>query len=79
VNKWTAELGYKRAGWGVTPFFPHVESGALKSGRIYRPKVTVHTDAGIMRPELPFKKSLPWFIINAAVIAVAIAIMVMMR
>lgn len=56
-----------------------VECGKLKQGKEYRPKVTVHTDAGIMRPELLFKKSLPWMLIEAAVVVALIAVAVMMK
>jgi hypothetical protein len=56
-----------------------VESRKLKLGREYRPKVTVQTDEGVMKPELLFKKSLPWIIIEIAVILAAIAASVIMR
>ncbi len=57
-----------------------VESGKLKPGREYRPKVTIQTDAGVMKPELLFKKNWPWILlINAAVIAAVIAAAVWMR
>jgi serine/threonine protein kinase len=56
-----------------------VESRKLKLGREYRPKVTVQTDEGVMKPELLFKKSLPWIIIEIAVIIAAIAASVIMR
>ena len=67
-------------------FSPHaarllfrVESSRLKPGREYRPKLTVWTDAGIMRPELLFKRSWPWIIIEAAVIVAVVAVAVMMK
>jgi serine/threonine protein kinase len=56
-----------------------VEGRDLKFGRIYRPQITVKTDAGVLRPRLIFKKAWPWIIIEAAVIAAVIAVMVMMR
>ncbi len=55
-----------------------VESGALKPGREYRPRLTVKTDAGILRPQLVFRKSLPWIIIEATVLAAMIGVAVMM-
>jgi hypothetical protein len=51
----------------------------LKPGREYRPKLTIWTDAGIMRPELLFRRSWPWIIIEAAVIVAVIAITLFLR
>jgi len=56
-----------------------VESRKLKLGREYRPKVTVQTDEGVMKPELLFKKSLPWIIIEIAMILAVIAASLIMR
>jgi serine/threonine protein kinase len=56
-----------------------VESKKLKIGREYRPKVTIQTDEGVMTPELLFKKSLPWIIIEITVILAVIAATVIMR
>jgi serine/threonine protein kinase len=56
-----------------------VESRKLKLGREYRPEITVETDEGIMKPELLFKKSWFWIIIEAAVILAAIVASVIMR
>jgi hypothetical protein len=56
-----------------------VESRKLKLGREYRPEITVETDEGIMKPELLFKKSWLWIIIEAAVILAAIVASVIMR
>jgi serine/threonine protein kinase len=56
-----------------------VESNKMKFGREYRPQITVRTDAGILRPQLIFKKAWPWIIIEAAVIAAVIGVTVMMR
>jgi serine/threonine protein kinase len=55
-----------------------VESNKMKFGREYRPQITVRTDAGILRPQLIFKKAWPWIIIEAAVIAAMIGVTVMM-
>lgn len=49
-----------------------VENRKLKLGREYRPKITIETDEGIMKPELLLKKSWLWVIIEAAVILAAI-------
>ncbi|HTP04885.1 MAG TPA: serine/threonine-protein kinase [Nitrospirota bacterium] len=56
-----------------------VESRKLKLGREYRPKVTVQTDEGVMKPELLFKKSLPWIIIEIAMILAVIAASLIVR
>ena len=39
-----------------------VESSKMQFGREYRPKITVRTDAGVLRPQLVFKKTWPWII-----------------
>jgi len=56
-----------------------VENSKLKLGREYRPQITIHTDAGILRPKLIFKKAWPWIIIEAAVLAAVIAVTVMIK
>jgi serine/threonine protein kinase len=56
-----------------------VESNKMKFGREYRPQITVRTDAGILRPQLIFKKAWPWIIFEAAAIAAVIGATVMMR
>ncbi len=56
-----------------------VESRKLKLGRVYRPEITVETDEGIMKPELLFKKSWLWIMIEAMVIFAAIVASVIMR
>jgi serine/threonine protein kinase len=56
-----------------------VENNKLKTGREYRPHITIRTDAGVLRPQLVFKKAWPWIIIEAAVIAAAIGVAVMVR
>jgi hypothetical protein len=56
-----------------------VESGMLRSGREYRTHITVKTDAGIVRPLLVLRRSWPWMLIEAAVAAAAIAVLVMLR
>ncbi len=55
-----------------------VESSKMKFGREYRPKITVRTDEGVIRPQLIFKKPWPWIIIEAAAIALVIGATVMM-
>ena len=54
-----------------------VESGMLKAGREYRPHITVNTDAGVLRPQLAFKKQWPWIIIATAVAVVVISLLLM--
>jgi len=56
-----------------------VENRKLKLGREYRPEVTVQTEEGIMKPELLFKKSWPWIIIEVAVVVASIVAAVIMR
>jgi serine/threonine protein kinase len=56
-----------------------VESGMLRPGREYLAQITVRTDAGIVRPRLVIKRSWPWMLIEAAVLAAAVAVMVMVR
>ncbi len=56
-----------------------VEGRMLESGREYMPHITVRTEAGILRPQLVFKKKWPWVLVEAAVIAALIAIAAVMR
>ena len=54
-----------------------VENRKLKAGREYRPRITVHTEAGVLRPQIIFQKRWPWVILEAAVLAAALALTVM--
>jgi serine/threonine protein kinase len=56
-----------------------VESGMLKAGREYRPHITVNTDAGILRPQLAFKRQWPWIMIVTVVIIVLIVFLLMVQ
>lgn len=56
-----------------------VESRKLKLGREYRPQIIVKTDAGVLRPQLVFKKAWPWIIVEVVALAAVIAVTVMMR
>lgn len=56
-----------------------VESGRLRPGREYRPRITVKTDAGILRPQLIFKKAWPWILFEAAMALAVIGAAVMLR
>jgi serine/threonine protein kinase len=56
-----------------------VESRKLKFGKEYRPHVMIHTDAGVLRPQLIFKKSWPWIVLEAAALAAVIVVVVMIR
>ncbi len=56
-----------------------VETRKLKFGREYRPQITVRTDAGVLRPQLIFKKAWPWIVLEAAVAAAVVGLAVMMR
>ena len=56
-----------------------VESRKLKLGREYRPQITIKTDDGMLKLQLLFKKQWPWIFLEAAVIAVVIAVVMMTR
>jgi serine/threonine protein kinase len=56
-----------------------IESRTLKVGREYRPHITIKTDEGTLKPQLLFKREWPWVFLEAAVIAGAIAVLLMMR
>ncbi|HUL00542.1 MAG TPA: serine/threonine-protein kinase [Nitrospirota bacterium] len=56
-----------------------VETRKLKFGKEYRPRIIIHTDAGILRPQLIFKKTWPWIILEAAVLATAIVLTILAR
>jgi serine/threonine protein kinase len=49
-----------------------VEPRKLRFGKEYRPHITVQTEAGVLRPQLVFKKAWPWVVLEAAVILAAI-------
>ncbi len=55
-----------------------VECGALKPGKVYRPRLMIDTGAGILRPHLLFKKSWPWLLLEGVVAAIVIAILVLL-
>jgi serine/threonine protein kinase len=56
-----------------------VESALLKPGREYRPHIIIKTDAGVLQPQLLFKKPWPWIILEAALIAAVIGAYVLAR
>jgi serine/threonine-protein kinase len=64
---------------GSSQLLFRVDGSRLRRGREYRPRIVVRTDAGVLRPELTFKRPWPWLLIDAGLIAAAIAWMVMMR
>jgi hypothetical protein len=64
---------------GSSQLLFRVDGSQLKMGREYRPRITVRTDAGVLRPELSFKRPWPWILIEAALLAAAIAGVLMMR
>lgn len=63
----------------ATQLLFRVDAAKLRMGREYRPRITVHTDAGILRPQISFKRPWPWLLIDAGLIAAAIAGVLMMR
>jgi serine/threonine-protein kinase len=64
---------------GSSQLLFRVEGAKLRMGREYRPRITVRTDAGILRPQLSFKRPWPWLLIEAAVIAAVLAGVMMLR
>jgi hypothetical protein len=56
-----------------------IEARKLKLGHEYRPRITVKTDEGTLKPQLVFKKEWPWIFVEAAAIAGVIAVAAMMR
>ncbi len=60
-------------------FLFRVDAAKLRMGREYRPRIVIRTDAGILQPRLSFKRPLPWMLIDAGLIAAAVAGMLMMR
>jgi serine/threonine protein kinase len=54
-----------------------VENKKLKLGKEYRPRIIVRTEAGVLRPQLVFKKGWPWLILEAAVLAGLVLVTVM--
>jgi serine/threonine protein kinase len=56
-----------------------VKTDQLKLGKEYRPRITVRTDSGILRPQLLFRKPWPWILIGTAFLSAMIAGIVMMR
>ncbi len=56
-----------------------VESGRLRLGKEYRPRITVKTDAGVLRPQLIFRKAWPWVLIEAAMALAVIGVAMMLR
>jgi serine/threonine protein kinase len=66
-------------GLGSSQLLFRVDAAKLRMGREYHPRITVHTDAGILRPQLSFKRPWPWLLIDAGLIAAAVAGLLMMR
>ncbi len=64
---------------GSSQLLFRVDGSKLRMGREYHPRIIVRTDAGILRPDLSFKRPWPWMLIDAALIAAAIAGVLMMR
>ncbi len=64
---------------GSSQLLFRIDAAKLRMGREYRPTITVHTDSGILRPQLSFKRPWPWLLIDATLIAAAIAGVLMMR
>ncbi len=56
-----------------------VDTRKLEFGREYRPQITVQTDAGILRPQLVFKKTWPWLVLEAVVAVALIGLAMIFR
>jgi serine/threonine protein kinase len=63
----------------ATQLLFRIDGTKLRMGRQYHPRITVRTDAGILQPQLAFKRPWPWLLIDAGLIAAAIAGVWMMR
>lgn len=64
---------------GSSQLLFRVDNSRLRMGKEYRPNIVVRTDAGILRPQLAFKRPWPWMLIDAGLVAAAIAGMLMLR
>jgi hypothetical protein len=64
---------------GSSQLLFRVDGAKLRIGREYHPNITIRTDAGILRPQLSFRRSWPWMLIEAALLAGAIAGILMLR
>ena len=64
---------------GSSQLLFRIDTAKLRMGKEYRPTITVHTDSGILRPQLSFKRPWPWMLIDSTLIAAAIAGILMMR
>lgn len=64
---------------GSSQLLFRIDGAKLRMGREYHSRITVHTDAGILRPQLSFKRPWPWLLIDAGLIAAAIAGMLLLR
>ncbi len=64
---------------GSSQLLFRVDGSRLRIGKEYRPRITVQTDTGVLRPELLIKRPWPWRLIEAAVIAAVIAGVLIMR
>ena len=64
---------------GSSQLLFRVDAAKLRMGREYHPTITVHTDAGILRQQLSFKRPWPWLLIDSMLLAAAIAGVLMMR
>ncbi len=64
---------------GSSQLLFRVDGSKLRIGKDYHPRITVQTDAGVLRPELLIKRPWPWLLIEASVIAAVIAGVLMMR
>ncbi len=64
---------------GSSQLLFRVDNVKLRMGKEYRPRIIIRTDAGVLQPQLSFKRQLPWLLIDAGLIAAAAAGMLMMR
>ncbi len=64
-------------GHGSSQLLFRVDGSKLRIGREYRPRITVKTDEGVLRPQILIRRSWPWTLIAAAALTGVIAIMMM--
>ncbi len=60
-------------------FLFQVDGGMLKTGHEYRPVLTAKTDAGIVRSRLSIRKSWPWALIDAVLIAAVLLLVHLLK
>jgi len=60
-------------------FVFRIDNSQLKCGKEYRPQIIVHTDAGVLRPLLIFKKTWPWILFEATALVAIIMFLLLVK